>query len=468
MKIHLPHIIILKVKHILLLIIFLTINLFSTNISLKAQTPEEAPNANQTVLYLSRALSKDLFELNGVPFMQPLVEAINSTSNARFVNTAYIPKEVEKAYIKVSLNGMFGLVNNSMQSYKPNLPLEQFDGGKLLNYIQIDEINGQPGIKSLDTARLFHYLLKTILFDAVNSKDLVVPTEAATILGRSNQNINFTKPDGTSALLPATYRRIDSINNALTAIGLPPLSDSLTNNITNVFSLLPSYFTLPPGGDYSSIFAGVPQIEIGSLYGTELLIRFIPPIKMSEEIGKFSFYGFGLKHSISQYFDDPEFDMAVQGVYQTTELTNQVGVTNAELKANATMLNFNLQASKRFEDWFDVYTGFSYDQIEIDTRFTYFLAKEIQGQVGLLKPIKDSEGNNIDFIVADGFPGDTSPQVASLLLNSNNFKWTIGMRKEIGDFAVFADYNVANFNIFSFGVQYTINNPFIEKKYEVR
>ncbi len=355
-----------------------------------------------------------------------------------------------------------------MQSYKPNLPLEQFDGGKLLNYIQIDEINGQPGIKSLDTARLFHYLLKTILFDAVNSKDLVVPTEAATILGRSNQNINFTKPDGTSALLPATYRRIDSINNALTAIGLPPLSDSLTNNITNVFSLLPSYFTLPPGGDYSSIFAGVPQIEIGSLYGTELLIRFIPPIKMSEEIGKFSFYGFGLKHSISQYFDDPEFDMAVQGVYQTTELTNQVGVTNAELKANATMLNFNLQASKRFEDWFDVYTGFSYDQIEIDTRFTYFLAKEIQGQVGLLKPIKDSEGNNIDFIVADGFPGDTSPQVASLLLNSNNFKWTIGMRKEIGDFAVFADYNVANFNIFSFGVQYTINNPFIEKKYEVR
>jgi hypothetical protein len=189
---------------------------------------------------------------------------------------------------------------------------------------------------------------------------------------------------------------------------------------------------------------------------------------MSEEIGKFSFYGFGLKHSISQYFNDPGFDMAVQGVYQTTELTNQVGVTNAELIATANMLNFNLQASKKFEDLFDVYTGFSYDQIEIDTKFTYFLSKEVQGQVGLLQPVKDSQGNNIDFIKAEGYPGDSSPQVASLLLNSNNFKWTIGLRKDIGDFAIFADYNVANFNIFSFGVQYTINNPFIEKKYEVK
>lgn len=468
MKIHLQHIITLKVKHILLLIIFLTINLFSTNISLKAQTPDEAPNANQTVLYLSRALSKDIFDLNGVPFMQPLVEAINSTSNARFVNTAYIPKEVEKAYFKISLNGMFGLVNNSMRTYKPQFPTEEFRFDTLLarNFIQFDFINQK--ILSIDSARLYHYLLKTVLYDAIKVGELKVPNESATILGRNSGNITFKDESGNSVLVPSLTRRLDSVNTLLDTLGFSPLSDTLVNSLSGVFNALPSYFSLPPGGDYSSIFAGVPQIEIGSLYGTELLIRFIPPIKMSEEIGKFSFYGFGLKHSISQYFDDPEFDMAVQGVYQTTELTNQVGVTNAELKANATMLNFNLQASKRFEDWFDVYTGFSYDQIEIDTRFTYFLSKEIQGQVGLLQPVKDSQGNNIDFIVADGFPGDTSPQVASLLLNSNNFKWTIGMRKEIGDFAVFADYNVANFNIFSFGVQYTINNPFIEKKYEVR
>lgn len=456
----------LKIKKLLLVLTFLTLNLLTLNSLLIAQTPDEAPFANQTVLYLSRALSKDLFELNGVPFMQPLVEAVNSTSNARFVNTAYIPKEVEKAYFKVSLNGMFGLVNNSMRTYKPALPMEQFNALKLFDttLIKTQLIDGKVGIKSLDTARLFHYLLKTIIFDAVNSKDLEVPSEAATILGRSNQNINFTKKDGTSALLPATKRRIDSINTILGIAGLPPLSDSLTNNITNVFSLLPSYFTLPPGGDYSSIFAGVPQIEIGSLYGTELLLRFIPPIKMSEEIGKFSFYGLGLKHSISQYFDDQGFDMAIQGVYQTTELTNQVGVTNAELKATATMMNFNIQASKKFEDLFDVYTGFSYDMIEIDTKFTYFLSKEVQGQVGLLQPVKDSVGNNIDYIKATDYPGDSSPQVASILLNSNNFKWTLGLRKDIGDFAVFADYNVAKFNIFSFGVQYIINNPFIEKE----
>lgn len=431
-----------------------------------AQTPDQAPNANQSVLYLSRALSKDLMELNGVPFMQPLVEAVNSTSNARFVNSAYIPTEVEKPYFRISLNGMFGFVNSSMRSYVPSLPAEPFDPAKILdpNIMQIETkfVDGRPqsSIKYLDTARLYHYLLRTIIYDAQRAGDLKLPTEAATILGRSNQNINFTKPDGSSALLPATMRRIDSINSTLGAFGLPPLSDTLTGGITNVFSQLPAYFTLPPGGDYSSLFAGVPQIEIGSLYGTELLLRFIPPIQMSEEIGKFSFYGIGLKHSISQYFDDPSFDMAVQAVYQTTELTNQVGVTNAQLKATAEMINLNLQASKRFKDLFDVYTGISYDMTTINSQFTYYLSKEVQGQVGLLETIKDAQGNTIDFVKSPGYPGDLEPQVAEIELNSKALKWTVGARKEIGDFAIFADYNVSNFNIFSFGVQYTINNPF--------
>ena len=155
-----------KIKNIFLVFICLVTSIFLNHSILKSQTPDEAPNANQTVLYLSRALSKDLFELNGVPFMQPLVEAVNSTSNARFINTAFIPKEVDKAYFKVSLNGMFGLVNNSMRTYKPNLPLEPFDAGKLFDttLIKTQYVDGQLGIKSLDTARLFHYLLKTILY----------------------------------------------------------------------------------------------------------------------------------------------------------------------------------------------------------------------------------------------------------------------------------------------------------------
>lgn len=431
-------------------------------VQVKSQTPDQAPYANQSVLKLSRALSKDIMELNGVPFMQPLVEAINSTSNARFINNAHIPTSVEAPYFKVSLNGMFGFVNESMRTYKPSLPSEPFDPLKILDpsvmQIDIKIVDGKQvgSIKYLDTAKLYHYLLKTIIYDAERSGDLTLPKEAATILGRSNQVIEFYKPDGSSALLPATYRRLDSINQILTSFGLPVLSDTLTNGITSVFGQLPGYFTLPPGGDYSSLFAGVPQIEIGSWFGTELLVRFIPPVKMSEEIGKFSFYGIGLKHSISQYFNDPNFDLAVQAVYQVTKLTNSVGVTNAQLEANANIYNFNIQASKKIEDYFDIYGGLSYDNTNINTVFTYFLGKEIQGQVGLLKQIKDDKGNNIDFVKDKDYPGDLEPQTAKIDLKSNAVKFTLGFKKEINDFTFFADYNFSKFNIFSFGVQYLI------------
>lgn len=454
---------------ILLLIVFFSFN------QINSQTPDEAPYANQTVLQLSRALSKDIFDLNGVPFMQPLVEAMNSTSNARFVNAAYIPKQVDKAYFKISLNGMFGVVNNQQRTYTPQFPTEAFNPAILLDpsYIKFDSkiVNGQleSNITFIDSARLYHYLLKTVLYDAIRSGELVVPKESATILGKNSGNISFIDQNGNSVLIPSLNRRLDSVNNALGTLGLPPLSDTLANSLNGIFNALPSIFSLPPGGDYSSLFAGVPQIEIGSYYGTELLLRFIPPIKMSEEIGKFSFYGMGLKHNISQYFDDPAFDMAIQAVYQTTKLTNSVGVTNAELTANANMLNFNIQASKKIKDWFDFYTGLSYDQIDIDTRFSYFLASEIQGQVGLRKPVygDPKEPTKITGWATDpanGYPGDKEPQVAQINLQSNAIKFTFGIKKQLGDFAIFADYNFANFNIFSAGIQYIINNPFIESE----
>jgi len=456
--------------------ILLLIAIFNTNQTI-SQTPDEAPYANQTVLQLSRALGKDIFDLNGVPFMQPLVEAMNSTSNARFVNSAFIPKQVDKAYFKISLNGMFGVVNDNLRTYTPQFPTEAFNPTVLLDpsMIKIDskivDEKLVSNITFIDSARLYHYLLKTVLYDAIKIGDLKVPNESATILGKTNGKIEFKDKNGNSVLIPSLNRRLDSVNKALGKLGLPPLSDTLANSLNSIFNALPSIFSLPPGGDYSSLFAGVPQIEIGSYYGTELLLRFIPPIKMSEEIGKFSFYGMGLKHSISQYIDDPDFDMAVQAVYQTTQLTNSVGVTNAELKANANMVNFNIQASKKIKDWFDFYTGLSYDHFNINTRFTYFLASEIQGQVGLRKPVY-GDPNDLNLITgwetdpANGYPGDTEPQVAEINLKSNAIKFTFGVKKQLGDFAIFADYNFSNFNIFSAGVQYIINNPFKDNEDE--
>jgi hypothetical protein len=236
------------------------------------------------------------------------------------------------------------------------------------------------------------------------------------------------------------------------------IPDSLKAPLYGVFGGFPNLFNLPEGGNLNYLFAGVPQFEIGSLYGTELLVRFIPPVNMGDEIGDFAFWGFGLKHSISQYFnkgDEPGrryFDAAIQIVYQGTHLDNKIGVTNAELKANATMMSYNLQASKHIEGWLDIYTGFSYETININSDYTYYLPIEVQWQLGLIDPKAKGGIDNTE--PTPGHPGDQNPQKAIIKLNDDNIKWTIGLSRDIGPITLFADFNISKFNIFTGGIIY--------------
>ena len=55
---------------------------------------------------ITRVLTKDLFELNNVPYMEPLVTSINATSNSRFFNQAFVPKKVSKPYFRFGVHGM--------------------------------------------------------------------------------------------------------------------------------------------------------------------------------------------------------------------------------------------------------------------------------------------------------------------------------------------------------------------------
>jgi len=423
---------------------------------------------NQTSVELSRLLSKDIFELNGVPFMQPLVEAVNATSNSRFFNSAYIPKQ-DSFYIKISVNGMMGFVRDDMKNYNPSFPTEQFNATEILNrgYVSIGLAGGQPTANISDTANLVAYLFRTLLYDGIyGDGSIQVPNEAATILGSQNKQIVF----GEGTLQRLAENRLDSLEALFSSFGISQgIPDSLRAEILGAVNGVPSLFSLPPGGNFSTLIAGVPQIEIGSFMGTELLLRFIPPVNMGEEIGKFSFYGLGLKHSISQYLPRADFDLAVQGVIQGTNLKNKVGVTNATLEANGRFMNFNIHGSKKFGEYFTLYSGFSYETINIDTRFTYALPIEIQYQLNLLdKGVdRDENGNLLEKSdpryrpaqtePTEGFPGDDKPQTAKLNLTAQNFKFVIGGNVEYEDFSLFMDYNISNFNIFTAGILYKIN-----------
>jgi hypothetical protein len=212
---------------------------------------------------------------------------------------------------------------------------------------------------------------------------------------------------------------------------------------------LPEFFDLPQGLEMNTMYALVPQFEIGSLWGTELLLRFIPPVQWDVNIGEFAFWGIGLKHSISQYFEDFPFDLAIQAVYQGTYLKNQIGMTKADLKANATIWNFNLHASKHFENLFDVYTGFSSEFINIESDYIYTLSAQMQCDLGILQ----CEGNQALPPNPPEYPGDTQPQKTHISLSDSNFKWILGISVPIEPVALFLDMSISKFFMLSGGIE---------------
>lgn len=380
-------------------------------------------SANPFTVDLARAFSKDIFELNGVPFLQPVVKVVNTTSNTGFYTDAYIPHKVDKPYFKFSIQMMFGITPESEKSYTPQMPAKEYNPTDLLNYYS-------PLTGKLDTAGLIHYFFLNLMYDGIygNHQGLIqVPKSAPTALGNKATTFEIRK---------GALDTLVKAHPAYSIIKQLGLEDTVMHTIDN----FPNIFDLPPGGNITSIVAGVPQLIIGSLYGTELLIRFVPTINLGSNIGDFSFWGLGLKHSLSQYFPTSEIDAAFQIAYQATNLQNTVGVTNAKLNADANFLNLNLEFSKTWKKLFTIYAGASYEKVNIESQYKYYLPVVVQWQLGLLE-----QGNPNP---TPGYPGDVNPQIALIKISDSQTRLTFGISKEFYNFIIAADVNISKMVMF--------------------
>lgn len=416
----------------------------------------QAAPPNDFVVPLSRMFSKDLFDANADNFLSPTVNVVNSTSNSAFFHSAYVPHKVDKPYFRLSLNGMLGFVTNDMKHFKPNIPTKEFNMTTAAQYVNIDVLN--PTNSSIkDTAAFLNYILQNILYMGIQDGSIVVPESSATTLGNKGAQLRLDEYGNENIKRLIKQHPLYGVLAAVYPEGVAMLD--------NVAGTLPNVFTLPDGGDLSTIAAGVPQIEIGSFMGTELLVRYIPKINLGEWLGNFTFWGVGLKHSISQYFYDDvnrdgnatarqniaPFDMALQVVYQNTSLDNTVGLAASKLVANAKIFDVNLEFSKNFNNWFELYTGVSYEKTSIEGTYTYYLPVELQWQLGLLKLNEDGNGYIVD---PPEYPGDTEPQSSDVKVSSKQLKWTLGLAKNLGPVTLYVDYSISKFSILSGGLQY--------------
>ncbi|MCX7908765.1 MAG: hypothetical protein N2560_04520 [Ignavibacteria bacterium] len=414
------------------------------------------PRANDWTIHLARSLSKDIFELNGVPYLQPMVEVVNTTANARFFSSAFVPYTKNNFYIKLSVNGMLGFVPDSKKEYSPSLPIEPYDPenlatlvSKLSPYITIDYSSYPPKVNVRDTAGLIYMAFKLLMYDGVRKQKLQIPASAPTILGEGKKSLYFNR---------------DTIRSLLNENPIfPLLPENLRDTIFKSIENFPENFDLPQGLNIQKIIAGMPQIEIGSLFGTELTLRYVPRIDLGSNIGKFTFWGIGLKHSLSQYIREPFVDFAIQIAYQGTNLQNTIGVTNAKLNANANFFNANFHFSKKLSKVFELFSGISYEYIHINTDFTYYLPITVQYQLGLIWLDDNGTPDNFsdDFFRKNpelGYNGDPFGSMnKNVIVNDKNLKLSVGFIINLGNFSSYFDYNFGKIDILSFGILYNFD-----------
>jgi len=406
---------------------------------------------NSLTIAVAREFMSQFGAPNSIPFAAPLAETINATANSRFYTTAFIPKE-NKFYFRFSINGMLGLVRDDQKTFKTVLPWETDEGKKASIITASAKYTGRDTVGAI--MDVLYYLLNRGYTNGTITNQ--PPRTAATIFGNLPANFKVDREE-----------LITTLETDPNYIALGFLNPNLKTQVDSVARLLPNAtFELPPGLNISSLIAAVPQIEIGSFMGTEVLVRFIPTLDWGEAIGKFGFWGVGLKHSISQYFnpsDNPEeriFDLAVQAVYQSTTLDNTYGESRSNIRSDAQIMSINIQGSKTFFTGsgtylFDVYGGAGFESLNIDAKLTSYLPVTLQSELGLRTPKTCFEVDG-QWAVVDpsrGCFGDDQARIDDLSLKNSSYRATLGVTRKFGPVSIFFDYSLSNFNIISGGIQ---------------
>jgi hypothetical protein len=218
----------------------------------------------------------------------------------------------------------------------------------------------------------------------------------------------------------------------------PTALGSKTGGIVNTKQVPPKQvFQFLGGTGLKMVPLIAPQLRIGVPLGTEVIMRYVPEIKLNEEVGKLQLIGFGLKHSISQWLSGTsvagtekpgEFplDISVGLMYQEFSLKDSAGGDFIKTKVFAA----SVQASKKFL-LLTIYGGVGYETATTDISYLYQPATEYAPG---LQPLR---------VKLEGIKGD------------NTLRITGGLKLHLFFLDVFADYSVASQPVASGGVTFS-------------
>lgn len=266
-------------------------------------------------------------------------------------------------------------------------------------------------------------------FNALNENEVTQFAQPlATTLGTGLNSGGFY-----SAYVPSTLGF--SIGFRYMSISIPSSQMTFTPNLPNGYTSNKStatfwgdkgtiytgpngYITYPNGINQSSVPFAIPQVT-ASLMGTQVLIRYLPSIKVGDK--NVNYFGFGIRHSISQYIPLIPVDIAVQFLYNKITVTNVI-----DAKAYA----FNAEVSKTF-GLLTAYGGLQYESSTFNLNYT------IKGDPNSGDPALRQNKN-----------------VSASVDGKDKFRVIIGASAQLGFLVLNADYNITTQPVIEGGISF--------------
>ncbi len=218
-------------------------------------------------------------------------------------------------------------------------------------------------------------------------------------------------------------------------------------------------FKTPPGANWKIIPVPTLQAGIGLPFGTELKVRYMPKINISD--GDLSLWGVGLVHSLLQYLPGNKllpFDVSLFGAYTrlkgnvplslqpqegspTNYSTYNPGTSfqDQNLSATITAMNVGIIASLNIPV-LTVYGGLGYTKTSTEIKLTgNFPLPTINPAISTTEAVYEDAG------VLNGFKPVEMKNFSGLRAN-------IGLRIKLAVVTIHADYTRANYNVISTGL----------------
>lgn len=191
--------------------------------------------------------------------------------------------------------------------------------------------------------------LKDSVAAAIARQDQVVQFSGETVIGPGDRDMQI---QFIPANLTVTYQGQD------TTVAVPGYTDSLED----VRGVLGDFADIP-----LPLFA--PQLTLGTIYGTNLTLRWLPEIETNEDIGTVKFFGFGIQHNPGVWLGSTlPVDLSIGYFTQTLEVGTLFKASSSAVGLNVSktlgwrFLNVTPYGGLQFEkSTFD----FSYD-LEVD------------------------------------------------------------------------------------------------------